>query len=45
MNLIPLAHNLNASKCIAEIILKVIKGCLKYDFISCELVRSALIPS
>ena len=37
-----MAHNLNASKCIAEIILKVINGCLKYDFISCELVRSDL---
>ena len=41
-NFIPLIHNLNASKCIAEIILKVINGCFKYDFINSELVRSDL---
>ena len=45
MNFIPLIHNLNASKCIAEIILKVINGCFKYDFINSELVSSALMPS
>ena len=41
MNFIPFAHNLNASKCIAIIILKVINGCFKYDLI--KLSENALM--
>ena len=45
MNFIPFAHNLNASKCIAIIILKVINGCFIYDFKSCLVLNSLLTPS
>ena len=31
INLIPFDHNLNASKCIATIILNDINGCFMYD--------------
>ena len=44
-NLIPFNHNLNASKCIADIILNVISGCFRYEKRRFFDVKSHLYPS